>query len=804
MSNIISYRIPECGTPTPPDPVFYGSNPIISPSLAFEEIRMGEGNMLYDNGKFRQWYNFGWTQSGVGYAESTDGLSWTRLETPMLGLGYGGETAELWHASVNRISGVYYLIATNAEIGNGPLVRYVSSDGLTWSGKTTILPNDAVPNVSGWANNSLLLVAGTWYLLAEGLNSGTWRIFAFSSSDGLTFSPLNSGMPLSTLEVASGGMYGGPSNVVVSNGVFHLWYHAAPNPGLLPTNIYKAHSSDLVTWSQDGLVLQDGGMEFENGQISDPCICEAGGESFLFYSATDSNNPPYNASGFVCLAAAKYAGPLSEVLSGSGSFTRVPLEEDRSAGSDPVEYWELSESSGPRTGSVRGLDMLPVGTVSTTTGVDGNPAVSISGAGTLQIESNEEIQIGNHGMTYSAFFRCSALSSSPIVLCKTATGQEQMVLDYSSGHFRLSYFGTEGDGSVVHDNGITPTDGEWVFLIATFDVASKALCLWLNGKRKVGEYRKSPLNSGTAPLSLGGDGTSNASVRDFQYVGYWKRALSDIEAFLLPNGMLGRQWPFSLVLPTIDPITQTWIDKCIYYGGPVSDSHISVADSLVVVLKSKSYYSKITYLLPMLGGTMDSLCVPLVDPLDAGRAANTLFVDSDISPTRGLVGGRTGTRLTLPISPSASGTGGNGGIGWYGKNSVFLGGYADSPLGIRSGGGYFELSLTSTTATFRWGNVTGITGSVAQSDGFYYGQRSSSSNRSLYKDGAQISTSTTSDTTPVASARYYSLSQYAGGTYYDFHGDCLAVVVTDGTLTSDEAGDLYVTLNTHLITPLQR
>ena len=133
------------------------------------------------------------------------------------------------------------------------------------------------------------------------LSGGTWATFLYTSQDGLSWALLNSGKPLQSLQVAAGGMYGGPRFASIngtltpkfsSDGLYHLWYHAASDSGGLPTDIYHASSADLITWNvtpKTPVLTHQGPATFEDDQVAGPVPLVVGDMAYLFYDG-DNNS----------------------------------------------------------------------------------------------------------------------------------------------------------------------------------------------------------------------------------------------------------------------------------------------------------------------------------------------------------------------------------------------------------------------------------------------------------------------------------------------------------------------------------
>jgi len=260
------------------------------------------------------------------------------------------------------------------------------------------------------------------------------------------------------------------------------------------------------------------------------------------------------------------------------------------------------------------------------------------------------------------------------------------------------------------------------------------------------------------------------------------------------------------VSENLDPETLTWRSRVNAAGGTFETNSVALADALIVQLKTKSYESKIKYLLPLLGSNLAAARVPLRDTLGVGIATNTNFVDANFSQATGLQGNGTSRYLDLLIKPSQLGTGSNGGIGYWEK-SVSFSGTGVEPIGVYgvAASTRFVIDLRSAVRNFRWGTASNGAGdTTAAGNGHYYGQRSSATLRRLYFNGSTLASNTTSDAAAgTAEFNIRLLGCYTGSSTY-WAGRCAVAYLTDGTLSDADAADLHTLLTDYLITPTGR
>lgn len=244
---------------------------------------------------WEMWYTGGWSAPATGYATSSDGLAWTKYASnPVFGKGGSGYAGGSNCPEIIVVGGTYYLYATDNDV---PVVNVATSaDGIAWTIQASSITLPAGKTV--WGNHVVWIEGAVWKMLQEA-GSSPWETYLYTSSDGLTWTIGNSGNALTTLRVAVGGMYGGPTfatdlhgdKTPKFGGLYHLWYHATPGSGNLPTNIYHATSPDLITWTQvsPSPVLTYAGSGFEVDQVADPSIVVVGGTASMFYDG--ENNP---------------------------------------------------------------------------------------------------------------------------------------------------------------------------------------------------------------------------------------------------------------------------------------------------------------------------------------------------------------------------------------------------------------------------------------------------------------------------------------------------------------------------------
>ncbi len=246
-------------------------------------------------------------------------------------------------------------------------------------------------------------------------------------------------------------------------------------------------------------------------------------------------------------------------------------------------------------------------------------------------------------------------------------------------------------------------------------------------------------------------------------------------------------------------IARTWAAGVRAAGGGFEGNSLVIASNLARVLQTKSYYSKIKYLLPLLGTGINAARVPLVDVIGVGAATNNNFSNGDFNQLTGLQGNGSNKRLDFLFTALALGSSSNGALGYWSLNlgspGWVMGSHSSDLLGL-----YLDNSTPRVVSY--WGDATNHidTGPVGPTTSHYYVQRTSS-NLTVYKSGVQFAQ--TAGATNINSINAnINLMAIDGSSLSD--GTCGLAYCTDGTLGADDIMDLHPTLSSYLMTPTGR
>ena len=210
-----------------------------------------EGNAQVLSGTvYKMWFgsNFAAT-SNILYAESTDGINWTRYGSPVIATQLG--------PAIIKNAGTYYMYTQSGmAFGTGNIICYTSPDGITWTLQNSNVI--ALGTAGAWDSVQIFTfapiaqIAGTWYA-AYGGTKLTAGPTARQGSTGLATS----------VDLINWTKYGGnpvltgwPTQAFVNvRGLWYGWFQEcqlgqnSTAPGTDPTESVRYSSPDLITWS---------------------------------------------------------------------------------------------------------------------------------------------------------------------------------------------------------------------------------------------------------------------------------------------------------------------------------------------------------------------------------------------------------------------------------------------------------------------------------------------------------------------------------------------------------------------------
>ncbi|UCG68632.1 MAG: hypothetical protein JSV09_12610, partial [Thermoplasmata archaeon] len=191
-------------------------------------------SIFYDGSIYHMWYSgFDGSNVRIGYANSTDGLTWKKYTgNPVLHLGSPGswEDFNVHYPMVLYNGTTYQMWYSGFDDWNYRIGYATSPDGLTWTkyGGNPVMDMGAI---GSWedtyvAQASVIYEGATYHMWYSGLDSfGEGRTGYATSSDGISWSKY-AGNPV--LDLGSPGSWDDnrayTPNVIFDGSLYHMWY----------------------------------------------------------------------------------------------------------------------------------------------------------------------------------------------------------------------------------------------------------------------------------------------------------------------------------------------------------------------------------------------------------------------------------------------------------------------------------------------------------------------------------------------------------------------------------------------------
>lgn len=265
-----------------------------------------EPTVIYEGGKYRMWFTTSYLNNFIGYAESTDLVTWTNKQ-PVMGQGYGGESGTCMRSFVTKFGSTYYIYYQPIGNSGGPVKVATSADGITWTGnQVALVINASYP--SGYHSSGVIKIGSTYYMWMDTETSLPYRYYTgFATATNplgpFTFQGLKS-------DIANGPLHrpgGNPQPMQLADGKIHIWVHGVPpetpdpTSGVLnlPTEGFRVTTSDLGATHQnpyaDPIIRIDQPFEFD--QVADLCVFSDG--TYTWCAANCVDNFTFNKTEFI-------------------------------------------------------------------------------------------------------------------------------------------------------------------------------------------------------------------------------------------------------------------------------------------------------------------------------------------------------------------------------------------------------------------------------------------------------------------------------------------------------------------------
>ena len=274
----------------------YLNNPILIPTGVNFDLDIRDPVMIFDGGKYKMYYTaitYG-ARGAISYAESVDGLNWTRpLTNPVL---YPGEPGSwdsqcLASGAIIKIDGVLHLYYEGFNDHNGQwhIGLATSVDGINWVKKM----NPVVYAGSGWQYQlkpTSIVRKGNQYLLYfVGRNYPDYKIGVAVSENGVNFTKY-AGNPILTPNFGWEGTMNSIASVIVDGDSLMMVYSTRQG-----TKSYfgAAGSQDGYSWTKNPLPIFDNlntSGDWAKASIDYPFLIKTDTQYRIYYAGYKNNS----------------------------------------------------------------------------------------------------------------------------------------------------------------------------------------------------------------------------------------------------------------------------------------------------------------------------------------------------------------------------------------------------------------------------------------------------------------------------------------------------------------------------------
>jgi len=223
--------------------------PVMTGTLSYEYAGVAHPFVLFEDGIYKMWYtSVGQSASGrIFYATSPDGINWTKRATPVFSPSYSGfDNQAVTLSKIIKINGTYKMYYTSrGSLSSVAIGLATSSDGINWTRRNTPVLTGTLPWEGDVFTGDIVYYNEKYFLYyyADGYNG--IKIGLATSTDGINFTKKSQPIIVPSLSWETNSITS-PS-VIIDNGVFKMVYITFDNG----KKIGYAESNDGVVWTKN-------------------------------------------------------------------------------------------------------------------------------------------------------------------------------------------------------------------------------------------------------------------------------------------------------------------------------------------------------------------------------------------------------------------------------------------------------------------------------------------------------------------------------------------------------------------------
>jgi len=239
----------------------YEHNPVLNPGSgsSWDYKAVCGASVIFDDNVYKMWYNGLYqTTYHIGYATSPDGINWSKADSmnPVLDVGPSGswDDEKIGYPCV-LFDGATYKMWYQGSGGGSYRIGYATStDGISWTKHDN--PVLEIGSAGSWDDVSVILPKvvfsdGEYIMLYSGYGGDNFKIGCARSTDGITWTKEDDNPVLSASQPwEAGNVFSG--SILLINNKFMMWY-------LTDTQTGYATSTNGLNWDKfEGPVLDVG------------------------------------------------------------------------------------------------------------------------------------------------------------------------------------------------------------------------------------------------------------------------------------------------------------------------------------------------------------------------------------------------------------------------------------------------------------------------------------------------------------------------------------------------------------------